>query len=132
VDRLDGNRLAHGPPPARRIGDAARKSTSCPIGDVRTFSPFRPPAAGGRDRRTIADGADEELGSDGSDAPRTLSSGRLVAGVFSLEREWKSFRVPLSDYPELDLRNVRTLRFVIGGDLNEKSARVYLDDIGLE
>jgi tetratricopeptide (TPR) repeat protein len=81
---------------------------------------------------TIADGADEELGSDGSDAPRTLSGGRLVAGVFTLEREWKSFRVPLSDYPELDLRNVRTLRFVIGGDRNEKSARVYLDDIGLE
>ncbi len=81
---------------------------------------------------TLSDRVDEEIGSPTAAAPRTFADGRLVTEAFVLDREWKAFRIPLADYPEVLPGAIRSLRFVIGGALNDKSARVYVDDVGVE
>ena len=61
--------------------------------------------------------------------PRTAKAdGAIVLGT-----EWRMFRVPLEEYPELDRAALSEIRFEVGSEAgNRPGATMLLDEIGLE
>jgi tetratricopeptide (TPR) repeat protein len=61
--------------------------------------------------------------------PRTAAKD----GVLVLEKEWRSYSIPLAAYPEVDFGALAEITFELGSEVaNPPGSMIYLDEIGFE
>jgi tetratricopeptide (TPR) repeat protein len=92
-------------------------------------------ARGGEKVRVVLrDALDTSLGiTHLASAPRLNVSGALIEGRFVLGKEWRKFRIPRSQFPDVAFGKLRSLEFEIGTtEGNPAGTAVFLDDIGWE
>jgi len=85
-------------------------------------------------RVTMEDAIDSDLRNAApASAPRLMNDGRLLDGWFSLSPEWRRYRIPRAEFPDVDFGSLLRIRFHYGTpEGNAVGAVIYLDDIAWE
>jgi len=89
---------------------------------------------GERLRVTIRDALDDDLRNPApAQAPRTMAGQTLLEGHFVLSKEWRRFRIPRAEFPDVHFDALAELRFHVGTpEGNEVGTTIYLDSITWE
>jgi hypothetical protein len=89
---------------------------------------------GERLRVGLEDSLDEDIGNAWpASSPRGIARYRLLEGWYQLTPRWRKYRIPCSESPDIDFRQLVRIRFIMGSDLgNPVGTTMYVDDIGWE
>lgn len=91
-------------------------------------------AGGEKIRITIRDALDEDLENPAfASAPRMENEEQVLDGLFTLSREWAEFRIPCTEFPDVDFRSLLEIRFHFGTpEGNKLGTTIFIDDIRWE